>query len=536
MGLDQSGGNARLSLYKKIAGEDMANASHFGRRLVACLAVLALGWPAGVMASCTWSFNWYCSACAKIGGRTTGTQGGYASEAQCEAARRSVAREVTTGSCSSSGYCGAEPTRPAPGGGARTPPGGGGYQPGYDAEAERRRAEEERMRQDAEEADRRAKQKADDDRRQREFLRDKLDTLKTLKGSDFDGRGNGDLKLKGGDDGLQLKSGTPTLDVKPNPGRSAPAAQANSAKESCFSKGTRFTAPVNLSTKDPAGPLTVESDAARELIPDGRLGHLVDGKPWAAPVKAQVIDGVLALERGQPDRAAAILKKASQAAPNDAFLREAANKAAQQAKGHSDGLDPEKAFRWLPKEAHAAYVLGWEDYSRGNMNGAARFFGRALDAAPDNRDLQWLVREVEKQRRVLTPEEQRRQDERWESARTWAHGVAAFRVGMQAAYTNKALAMNYLDEARKALPGSDWKIIDDFRQHVVAGKPLAPGTEKLDRYRSQGDAMLDALEYGKGNWSAALRYLKHARQFQANNPVVEKAYRDLERLSKEAKQ
>lgn len=46
--------------------------------------------------------------------------------------------------------------------------------------------------------------------------------------------------------------------------------------------------------------------------------------------------------------------------------------------------------------------------------------------------------------------------------------------------------------------------------------------------------MLDALEYGKGDWAASLRYLQHAKQIQQNNPVVEGAYREIERLSRES--
>lgn len=163
-------------------------------------------------ADCTWYFNWYCSDCAKIGGQTTGTQGGYPSESSCDSARGGVASGVTTGSCSSSGYCDSPAAVPSPGYGGGTgyrQPQHRTYVPQIDYEAERRRQEAEQRRLDAEEAKRQAELKAAEEKRRRQFMKDKAEALGSLKGGvDFDGSGSGEPKIKSSPgDSLGLKDG-----------------------------------------------------------------------------------------------------------------------------------------------------------------------------------------------------------------------------------------------------------------------------------------------------------------------------------------
>lgn len=485
--------------------------------IVCLIAVLTIFFSASVAeASCTWSFNWYCDACAKIGGRTTGTHGGYATEAECDNARRSVAREVTTGTCSSSGRCDT-PSPPAQTHSIQ--PGGVSGTPAIDHELEQRRRDEERRLEEAMAADRRAKAKADQEQKHHQFMGDKLDALKSLKGSDFD-TGNPDNKTSP-DSEPRLKTGTETLGVR------------YASKEPRFSKGSKFSAPVDLSNKDPAGPLILDSDATRELIPGGRLGAFINSQPWPAHIKGQVVIALIDLERGHPERAAATLKAASNAQPGDAFLRKAAAAAEQEARTRRIHFEPETMVKQLNRQAYAAYVAGWEELEKGNMNGAARLFGRALDETPNNAILQQLVTETEKRRTILSPQEQRQHDEHMERARDYAQGNAALRLGLNAAYWNNVLALNYLDEASKNLTGLDWEFMRITKQELADHTYSAPGSYWKYRYNNRADAMLDALEYGRGDWAASLRYLKHARQIQHNNKVVDDAYRELERLSKE---
>lgn len=505
-----------------------------GATLVVALALLS---SPEVKAACLWSFNWYCSACPKIGGRTTGVQGGYGSYDQCEAARRSVAREVTTGSCSNSGICdspSSSGSRPS-GYGWPAPGGGSSARPEFDtAEAAIRRAEEERMRLEAEEAERRAREKTEDDRHQRHFMADKLDALKSLKGSSFDGGGS-DLGLKGVDDPPLLKGGSPTLGITPNPGSGSPTGRSEtSPEESRFSKGNRFSAPVDLSTKDPAGPLLVYAPSSRELIPDGKLGKILGELDWPPDLKAQTAIAFDDLERGRPGRAAETLGAASKALPQDAFLKQARAASKAAARNAPLQFEPERLRRELSKEAYMAYVVGWEYLQQGNMNGAARMFGLALDAIPKNSTLQLLVMETEKRRRVLSPVEQRAEDERRERVREYVQSQAALRLGLNAAAWNKPLALAYLDEAGNTLSSLDWAFVRMVRKDIATGRHTDPGSYTRLRYRNRGEAMLDALDYGKGDWAASLRYLKHAGQIQKGNPVVDAAYRELEQLSRSA--
>lgn len=187
---------------------------HTTGSLLSLLAVVVVGFAGSdAQAACNWKFDWYCSDCAKIGGRTTGEQGGYPNEAVCEAARSSVQQPVTAGSsCDRVGWCDEpEVTRPTP------PPGGsrgGGRDPvyrapplpDYAAEEEARRQEEARQ---AVERERKARERA-------AFEKARTELLDQLKGSTLDQ--DSGLKGTAAGDTLELKSGTPTFGIKSNPG------------------------------------------------------------------------------------------------------------------------------------------------------------------------------------------------------------------------------------------------------------------------------------------------------------------------------
>ncbi len=498
----------------------------FARLTLLTVALAVVMYGAVARAACVWSFNWYCPNCAKIGGRTTGNQSGYPTESACESARGSVARGVTTGSCTRSGICELPATPPQSYPGARPVPPTGGYTvPGYDYDAERQRAEEERVRLEAEEADRQARQKAEEEKRQRQFLQDKLDGLKSLKGGvDFDGG----TRLKTGGESLGLKgTAGDDLGLKPLP------SPEPTEKESRFSKGTRFSAPVYAIDEDASGRIKAKSGAVLGLIPDGNIGGFVAGQSWSPAVKGIAFVGLVALERGPSGRAARILQHASSGAPNDPFLKKAAGEADKLAKQRMEEIRPGSYVSHLPPELRAAYELGSEDYDSGNMNGAARFFGRVLKADPNNEALQILVRSVEKLRQPITPQD----NQRIEKNRARAKSNAAFVLGLNAATNvagfDKAVALRYLQEAKKISPDKDGSgFIDQFQQRLREGRPI--GWPPSNYPLSRGDAILDALEYGKGSWNDSLRYLKDLRAVQPGNKAVVAAHEELQSLHKES--
>lgn len=283
--------------------------------------------PRVAEAACTWSFNWYCSSagCARIAGRSTGTVAGFASEDACRNAISQFRRQtpgIGVGSCSRQGQCdegSAVRRQPTPG---RAPVDQGAppidTAPAYDAEAERQRMEQEdEMRRQAEEADRQAKEQAERLAAERKFNQDKIDVLKGMKGVDFDGSGG--VPSNSGD--LGLKSSTPTLGIKANPGGDdlalKPTAPSDAERGLRFSKGSKDSAPVstNLGLKG-ASPAPEAKPAAKARITAPDVHYL------GAPTANLVMD---AIEAGGHDLDAASrrLDDALWRQPNDQNVRDA---------------------------------------------------------------------------------------------------------------------------------------------------------------------------------------------------------------------
>src|SRR6267142_1972712 len=70
-----------------------------------CVAVL----PAGTLAAVTYSFDWYCSGCAKLGVGSNGREGPYGSGAACEGSRASLGASLATRGCGAGRCFNAQP-------------------------------------------------------------------------------------------------------------------------------------------------------------------------------------------------------------------------------------------------------------------------------------------------------------------------------------------------------------------------------------------------------------------------------------------
>lgn len=179
-------------------------------RLLLFLAILGfLVLASFAVAEVTWYFNWYCSGCARIGARTTGTEGPFSSQGACESARSSMQSTmnrrgggVRAENCYSVGFESPAPSQPS---GERVPQGQPGYsrptypQPQIDTGEQQRREEEERRRRE-EEAER-ARQAEIERQKQEEFRRDRDDAARRLRGggdATLGIRGNpaGDLEIR----------------------------------------------------------------------------------------------------------------------------------------------------------------------------------------------------------------------------------------------------------------------------------------------------------------------------------------------------
>src|SRR5260221_6307052 len=78
-----------------------ARSSTYSNDVVSRAIVLAFALllPAGTRAAVTYSFDWYCSGCAKIGMGSNGQEGPYGSSAACESARASLSGSLATRGC-----------------------------------------------------------------------------------------------------------------------------------------------------------------------------------------------------------------------------------------------------------------------------------------------------------------------------------------------------------------------------------------------------------------------------------------------------
>lgn len=66
-------------------------------RIVALLCAALI--PAGAIAAVTYSFDWYCSGCAKLGMGSNGREGPFGSGSACEGARTSLGASLATRGC-----------------------------------------------------------------------------------------------------------------------------------------------------------------------------------------------------------------------------------------------------------------------------------------------------------------------------------------------------------------------------------------------------------------------------------------------------
>ncbi|MEK6712164.1 MAG: hypothetical protein AABZ64_16475 [Nitrospinota bacterium] len=406
-------------------------------------------------------------------------------------------------------------------------------------EEEARKREEENRRR--EEAERQRRLREEQARERREFLKNKSEAIQSLKGIDFDGSGRGGLDLKS----LEPKFGTSTFGVQPNPGPETglkPLEPPQAAwREPLFSKGSPFSAPVDIREKDPGRLLRIDPEKVDGLIPGGDLGRLLSGKPWPPAAKSEAAAGFLMWERGNFAQARWYLARASALAPNDKFLQDALQKLESAQEKARAKLPP----RENQAEAAASMVAAAGRSAVGDTSTALRLVERAAQLWPQNPDIQKSlkrVREVHAARKDLpAPAEVSAQHER---AALWARGQAAFKLGLILAAQSELSrnaeqrndAMIYLAEASFALRGQDREVIDTLRDRLKRGEPLynPPAVSESPRgfYPTKADAMLDALEYGKGNWEYSFRYLRHVQQAFPSDRTVAAAIAELAAIQK----
>lgn len=326
----------------------------FGIALLCCAAES--------FAAVTWSFNWYCSGCARIGARTSGTNGPFGSREACESARSSMQSTmnsrgggVNTVSCQSAGVDmpAPQPSTPAP----RSGYGGGGYQapqqqyqqPGVDYE-QQRRAEEERRRQEEE-----ARQAEAERKRRQEFAKSREDALRLLKGAE-----SGELGLKGLDQGseLQLKG----LDTATP--RDVPSVSNSRVSERCPPNADPSV--VNLCDRDPNKPLVVDTGVMK------RKSQL-SGKALS---NESYIKGFDAIRAGDHALAVQYFKKTQAQLGNHTLVRNALALAQDLVRVHKQDARNNPAAQ----EAYKAFLASYD----GNHDQARQYLEAAIRLDPND--------------------------------------------------------------------------------------------------------------------------------------------------------
>ena len=271
------------------------------------------------------------------------------------------------------------------------------------------------------------------------------------------------------------------------------------------------------------------------------------------------IIGTLSAQHGRYDDAVAYLRAARKlarlkglhvvVAGIDPILTEAiamkANQLVARAKAgyfaHDVFTDP-KRFRKLPDTARIALVNAYADFTLGDYGRSAARLEKAMRAAPRDTDLRLAfayvarLRTVQSQLRAKHPPAKGYR----ERVRLRAQGNAAHKAAMHLYRRNDfETALEFAIEAQGRLrqAGAPDKTLDALREKLVAslttGDRRKPDTlNRVPVYRSKAGAMLDAMEYGKGDLRAAMRYLAAAQKAAPNNTVLRQATAEMRLIFK----
>ncbi len=303
-------------------------------------------------------------------------------------------------------------------------------------------------------------------------------------------------------------------------------------KEPLFSKGSKTSTPV---------------DAREFLATTGKgfkygqdLMDYIKKADWPMRAKSAFTLSILKANRGQYNEAINYLQEAIATAPNEPLLKNALAhvkelKAAQKAKASAGPLaretvNPDDLARF-PIKVQAEVNLAAASIVVGDYDAAVKYMNEALETLPDDQGLLdglLYVKQLKAARdeRAAGPVD----PDRYRAARVRAKGEAAWNLGLYLSEKSDYKAtVRYLKEARSLIQDDlstqlIGKLIANVR--TLPAKPI----EEFPIYPSKAEAILDALEYGKGDWGASLRYLEVAHKANPSNLPVRDALNYLQGL------
>jgi len=403
----------------------------------------------------------------------------------------------------------------------------------YQEEQQRQQKLEQQRRAQAQveqEKQEKAEQERQEQARQKQFFRDKqgaLNQLKGISGGSSETKavapsfksGPVDLGLKGGTiSQMKLKSVSPT---------------DSGLKSPKFSKGTKTSAPVDIRSLDVASGQAFKSN--QDVI------DFIEKADWTTRVKARVVLGLLMAGQGRYDEAIAYLQKAAVEESNESLittvlenvmnLKEEKEKITQGA-GHlkHSVINPDE-FTYLPPQAQVDLVIAKASVSVGDYDNAVKSLHAALMVAPTDKKLRDALIYA-RQLKIARDEKisGKKPDPAWlEEAASRAKANAAWGLGLYLSEKGDYIgAVKYLKETQQ--------VFSDGYTNELLGKlidnvdTLAPLEDIVPTFPTKADAILDALEYGKGDWQRSLKYLEVAHKSDPDNMAVRDAFNYLEGL------
>jgi tetratricopeptide (TPR) repeat protein len=368
-------------------------------------------------------------------------------------------------------------------------------------------------------------QKRQEEAQKQKFIQEKQEALDQLKGIAGE---SSDIKT----DTSSLKSSTSTDTSNSALELKGISATDSSLKSPRFSKGTKYSAPVDVRNLD------VTTGKAFKSNKD--LRDFIDKANWPIKTKVEVILGILMAEQGRYDDAVLFFQQAAVAVPNELVITSALDQAMKlkkerakitQGAGHlrDDVINPDE-FAYLPQQAQAYLVIAKASISVEDYDSAVKSLNDSLKLAPTDQKLRDALVYARQLKAASDEKKHGKPDpKRYEAAAKRAKANAAWRLGMYLSEKGDyAGAVNYLKEARKYYSkGCEKNLLNELIKNV---KRLSPTEDRFPAYRTKAHAILDALEYGKGNWHRSLKYLEVAHKVDKNNLPVRDALNYLQGL------
>lgn len=282
--------------------------------------------------------------------------------------------------------------------------------------------------------------------------------------------------------------------------------------EPVFSKGTKFSAPVDVRE------FTATTGEGFQYGQD--LRDYTQKADWPMRAKSAFTLGIAKASRGQYNKAINYLQEAITTGPNEPLLKNALShvkdlKAAKKVKASAGPLARETVnpdnLAHFPIKVQAEVNLAGASIVVGDYDVAVKYMNEALETLPNDQGLRdglLYVKQLKAARdeRAAGPVD----PDRYRAARVRAKGEAAWNLGLYLSEKSDYEAtVRYLKEARSLVQNDlSTRLIDKLIANVrtLPAKPI----EGIPIYPSKADAILDALEYGKGDWGASLRYLEVA--------------------------